>query len=108
MCIGMMDFEGKDELERRIAQNGTMYEQMQMMQRQMAQMAAIIDRTQGTNLMAAMAGQATTGQQGAGFAGGADAPNGIGGYAATPGDNSTAAQSRRRAAAEATPGEGES
>lgn len=108
MCIGMMDFEGKDELERRIAQNGTMYEQMQMMQRQMAQMAAIIDRTQGTNLMAAMAGQATTGQQGAGFAGGAEAPNGIGGYAATPGDNSTAAQSRRRAAAEATPGEGES
>lgn len=109
MCIGMMDFEGKDEIERKIAQNGTMYEQMQMMQQQMAQMAAMIDQTQGTNLLATMSGQMpAAGQAGAGFQTvSAEQPNSIGGYAAEPGDNSAAAKSRRRAAAESTPGEGE-
>ena len=51
-CIEMMDFEGKDEVVRRIEQNGTMYQQMQIMQQQMAQMAAMLDQLTGSNLSA--------------------------------------------------------
>ena len=94
MCIGMMDFEGKDELERKIAQNGTMYEQMQMMQQQITQMAAMIDKTQGTNLLGTMSG------------GGAAQSKTAGAFDQKQ-DNSMAEQHRERAASEATPGEGE-
>lgn len=41
-CIEMMDFEGKDEVERRISQNGTLYQQVLMMQQQIQQMAAML------------------------------------------------------------------
>ena len=45
-CIDMMDFEGKDEVERRIAQNGTLFQQVQMMQQQIVQMAAMLGLSQ--------------------------------------------------------------
>ena len=41
-CIQMMDFEGKDEVERRISQNGTLFQQVQMMQQQLMQMAQLL------------------------------------------------------------------
>ena len=41
-CIEMMDFEGKDEVERRISQNGTLYQQVLQMQQQIQQMAAML------------------------------------------------------------------
>ena len=49
-CIDMMDFDRKEFIASKIAQNGTMYQQMLMMQQQMLQLAQIVDKTQGTNL----------------------------------------------------------
>lgn len=49
-CLEMMDFDRKNGIMQRIAQNGTMFQRMVMMQQQMIQMAKIIDRTQGTNM----------------------------------------------------------
>lgn len=48
-CLEMMDFDRKDFVVKRIAQNGTMYQQMLMMQQTMLQMAQLVDSTQGTN-----------------------------------------------------------
>lgn len=42
MCLEIMDFDHKDELIQKIAQNGGMYQQMLMMQQQMEQLMAII------------------------------------------------------------------
>ena len=54
-CLEMMDFDRKQFIMQRVAQNGTMYQQMLMMQQQMLQMAQIIDQTQGTNMAEQMA-----------------------------------------------------
>jgi len=60
--IQMMDFEGKDMVEQRISQNGTMFQQIQQMQAQMQQMAAVIAQSTGDpRLLEALTGQ----QQGA-------------------------------------------
>ncbi len=45
-CLSMMDFEGKDEIERRIAQNGTMYQQIVMMQQQIQQLMGMLGMAQ--------------------------------------------------------------
>lgn len=54
-CMEMMDFEGKDMVMQRIAQNGTMFQQLQQMQMQMEQMAALM---QAAGLVPPMAGAA--------------------------------------------------
>lgn len=43
VCLDMMDFDRKEFIMQKIAQNGTMYQQMLMMQQQMLQMAKMID-----------------------------------------------------------------
>ena len=43
LCLDMMDFDRKQFVMQKIAQNGTMYQQMIMMQQQMLQMAQMID-----------------------------------------------------------------
>ena len=40
MCLGMMDFDGKDKLMQQIQQNGTMYQMLGMMQQYAVQLAA--------------------------------------------------------------------
>ncbi len=50
MALDMMDFSRKQFVMNKIAQNGTMYQQMLMMQQQMLSLAEIVDRTQGTNI----------------------------------------------------------
>lgn len=37
-CMEMMDFEGKTSMINRIAQNGTLFQQVQMLQQQVAQL----------------------------------------------------------------------
>jgi hypothetical protein len=64
-CLDMMDFDRKQFIMQKIAQNGGMYQQMLMMQQQMIQMAQIIDQQNGTNYAQQMA---------AGFGGAAPAP----------------------------------
>jgi hypothetical protein len=49
-CLDMMDFDRKQFIMQKIAQNGGMYQQMLMMQQQMLGLAQIVDKHEGTNL----------------------------------------------------------
>lgn len=55
VCLDMMDFDRKQFIMQKIAQNGGMYQQMLMMQQQMLQMAQIIDQDRGTDMAQQMA-----------------------------------------------------
>ena len=68
-CLEMMDFDRKQFVMQRIAQNGTMYQQLLMLQQQLLQMAQVVDQTQGTNMAEQIA---------AGIMGVAPAPSGNG------------------------------
>lgn len=46
-CIGMMDFQGKQEIQQKIENNGTMYQQLLQMQQQMLQMAEMVEQFGG-------------------------------------------------------------
>jgi hypothetical protein len=70
-CLDMMDFDRKQFIMQKITQNGTMFQQMMMMQQQMFQMAQIIDRLQGSNLAEQMAAGVAGGTGPAPAAGGA-------------------------------------
>ena len=60
-CLDMMDFDRKQFIMQKIAQNGGMYQQMLMMQQQMLQMAQIIDQAKGTNMAEQIAAGITGG-----------------------------------------------
>ena len=60
-CLEMMDFDRKEFIMQRISQNGTMYQQLMMMQQQMLQMAQVIDHDRGTNMAEQMAAGMTGG-----------------------------------------------
>ena len=49
-CLDMMDFDRKQFVMQKIAQNGGMYQQMLMMQQQMIMLAQMVDQSRGTNL----------------------------------------------------------
>lgn len=49
-CLDMMDFDRKQFVMQKISQNGTLYQQVMMLQQQMLTMAQIVDRHEGTNL----------------------------------------------------------
>ena len=49
-CLDMMDFDRKQFIMQKIAQNGGMYQQMLMMQQQMLMLAQIVDRYEGSNM----------------------------------------------------------
>ena len=69
-CLDMMDFDRKEFIMQKIAQNGGMYQQMLMMQQQMLQMAKIIDQTRGTNMADQIAAGITGGVAPASISGG--------------------------------------
>ena len=48
-CIDMMDFDRKHFVMQKIAQNGTMYQQLMMAQQQVVALAGLIDGMKGTN-----------------------------------------------------------
>jgi hypothetical protein len=60
----MMDFDRKQFIMQKIAQNGGMYQQMMMMQQQMLGLAQMVDQDRGTNL----AEQIASGMMGASVA----------------------------------------
>lgn len=60
-CLDMMDFDRKQFIMQKIAQNGGMYQQMLMMQQQMLQLAQIVDQTKGTNIAEQIAAGITGG-----------------------------------------------
>ena len=107
-ALEMMDFESKTMVQRRIQQNGTMYQQLMAMQQTVAQLATIVDAQNGTGILAGMqqAGTLNAGEVQAAPSGGAtgskteiDAFGGARSGSAT----STAGQARARAAELATP-----
>ena len=49
-CIDMMDFDRKEFVAQKIAQNGTMYQQMLAMQQQMVMLAQMVDQSRGSNI----------------------------------------------------------
>ncbi|MBR5816555.1 MAG: hypothetical protein IKY38_03910, partial [Anaerotignum sp.] len=53
----MMDFEGRENIIRKVTENGTMMQQMMQMQMQIMQMAGVIDQLTGKNLSGAVGGQ---------------------------------------------------
>lgn len=100
-CLDMMDFDRKQFIMQRIAQNGTMYRQMQMMQQQMLQLAAMVDAGRG-------GGEATAGLMSqfgmepmptTGASGSAERTEALGGES---GEESASTKKARQRAAEAT------
>ena len=51
-CIDMMDFDRKEFVMQKIAQNGGMYQQMLAMQQQMMMLAQMVDQSRGTSEIA--------------------------------------------------------
>lgn len=62
-CIDMMDFDRKHFVMQKIAQNGTMYQQLMMAQQQVVELAAVIDGMKGTNYAQQFAAQFQGGMQ---------------------------------------------
>jgi hypothetical protein len=60
-CLDMMDFDRKQFIMQKIAQNGGMYQQMLMMQQQMLQLAQMVDQAKGTNIAESIAAGITGG-----------------------------------------------
>ena len=60
-CLDMMDFDRKQFIMQKIAQNGGMYQQMLMMQQQMLMLAQMVDQSRGTNLAEQIAAGITGG-----------------------------------------------
>jgi hypothetical protein len=49
-CLDMMDFDRKQFVMQKIAQNGGMYQQMMQMQQQMVMLAQMVDAQRGSNI----------------------------------------------------------
>lgn len=96
-CLDMMDFDRKQFIMQKIAQNGTMYQQMQVMQQQMLQLAAMVDAKGGgvaatTGVMSRFGSAPVT----AGAAGGAEQSEALGGEGEQ--ESSTTKKARQRVA----------
>ena len=75
MCLDMMDFPRKEGLMQKVAQNGTLLQQLLMAQQTMLQLAQIVDQTQGTNMAEQIAQGIMGGGGAAPMAGGQPGPN---------------------------------
>ena len=60
-CLDMMDFDRKQFIMQKIAQNGGMYQQMLIMQQQMLMLAQMVDQAKGTNIAEQIAAGITGG-----------------------------------------------
>lgn len=69
-CLDMMDFDRKEFVMQKIAANGTMYQQLLMMQKQMLMMAQALDQVKGTNMAQTIAAGITGGASPAPMMGG--------------------------------------
>lgn len=74
-CLEMMDFDRKQFIMNKIAQNGTMYQQMLAMQQQMLMLAQMVDQSRGSNLAQQIAAGITGGAPVAPIDGGMGAPS---------------------------------
>ena len=104
-ALEMMDFEGIEAVRERITANGTLYDQVMMLQQQMLQMATIIDATQGSSITQSMAAEFSGGGAVSPRpAAGADMQTNALGDAFRLAKGSTAGAARAKAANSSTPG----
>lgn len=61
-CLDMMDFDRKQFIIQKVAQNGGMYQQMLMMQKQMLMLAQMVDQYRGSNFAEQIAAWMNGGQ----------------------------------------------
>ena len=105
-CLDMMDFDRKQFIMQKVAQNGTMYQQLMMMQQQMLQLAQIVDQTKGTNIAEQIAAGITGGAPGAPLGGavsqGVDQTEALGGDSGT-GEAENTKKARQRVADSTSP-----
>lgn len=92
-CLEMMDFDGKDRMMQRIAQNGTLYQQLMQTRQQAVAMAQAVDMQMGTNY----AGQILSGTQGQAQ------PGRVQKQETTGGESSVTRNAREEAASRAEP-----
>jgi hypothetical protein len=74
-CIDMMDFDRKQFVMQKIAQNGGMYQQMLQMQQQMVMLAQMVDQSRGSNIAEQLVAQFNGGAPVAPIDGGKPAKN---------------------------------
>lgn len=108
-CLDMMDFDRKQFVMNKISQNGTLYQQLLMAQKQMLQLAQIVDKHEGTNLAAQIASGITGGAPVAPVMGGGleaaqnvDQTEALGGEEGE-GESSTTKKARQRVAESTSP-----
>ena len=109
-CLDMMDFDRKQFIMQKVAQNGTMYQQMLMMQQQMLTLAQIVDKHEGSNVAEQIAAGITGGVAPSplGVAGGASPAEKVGETEALGGkegekESSTTKKARQRVAESTDP-----
>ena len=102
-CLDMMDFDRKQFIMQKIAQNGGMYQQMLMMQQQMLQMAQMIDPAMADQMAAGMmGGQSIPAMGGAAPAQNVEQTEALGGEEG-PKEASTTKKARQRVAESTSP-----
>ena len=98
-CLDMMDFDRKQFVMQKIAQNGGMYQQMLMMQQQMLQMAQMIDPAMAEQMAVGIMGGEPTAPMGGGAM--AEQPAALGGPEKA--ESSTTKKARQRVAESTSP-----
>ena len=96
-CLEMMDFDRKQFIMQRIAQNGGMYQQMVMMQQQMLMLAKMVDQAKGTNLAEQIAAGITGGAAPAPMMGGEDSAKNVENTEALGGNEKSEAANTKKA-----------
>lgn len=106
-CLDMMDFDRKEFIMQKIAQNGGMYQQIMQMQQQMMMLARMVDQSRGSNIAQQLMAQFSGGAPVAPMDGQAPASNvkqteALGGDSGT-GEASNTKKARQRVAESTSP-----
>lgn len=107
-CLDMMDFDRKNFVMQKIAENGGMYQQMLAMQQQMIALAQIVDASRGSNIAEQLASQFTGGTPVAPIDGSAptqkvEETEALGGEASSDDDHPLNKKARQRVADSTSP-----
>ena len=102
-CLDMMDFNRKSFIENKIRENGTMFQQLQVMQQTMMGMAAELDAIKGGNLTQQVAAQMGIVQPGPGGVASAQGQAALGDEEGAKGESSTTKKARQRTADSTAP-----
>lgn len=107
-CLDMMDFDRKNFVMQKIAENGGMYQQMLAMQQQMIALAQIVDASRGSNIAEQLASQFTGGMPVAPIDGAAptqkvEETEALGGEASSDEDHPLNKKARQRVADSTSP-----